>query len=411
MTDKTIVGFEEILDKVAGSNSPDFLREALVLVAKRIMEIEVTRISGAALGEHTDSRRDHRNGYRTRRWDTRAGTVELKVPRLRKAAYMPCFLNPRRRSEKALLAVIQEAYVHGVSTRKVEDLLQAMGLDGISKSEVSRVCQDLDVLVEAFRSRQLDAEAYPYLWLDARYEKVRVNGRIVSNAVVVAYGVRKTGEREILGVDVGPSESEEFWTEFLRSLVKRGFKGVQLVISDAHSGLKSALRAVLNGATWQRCRVHFMRNALAKVGKAQQQIIGATLRTIFAQPSQAEARKQLSLVARALERSHPKVSALLDEAGEDVIAYMGFPQAHWRQIHSTNPIERLNREIKRRTRVVGIFPNPAAVIRLVGALLIEQDEEWQIGRRYFSQASMELLYVQSEETKKEVTLLDAELVA
>lgn len=410
MTDKTILDFEAILDKVAAGESPDFLREALAMVAKRLMEIEVTRISGATLGERTEDRRDHRNGYRTRRWDTRVGSLELKVPRLRKTAFMPCFLNPRKRSEKALLAVIQEAYVHGVSTRKVEDLLQAMGLDGVSKSEVSRVCQELDVQVEAFRSRPLEA-GYPYLWLDARYEKVRVGGRIVSNAVVVAYGVHTSGERQVLSVDVGPSESEEFWKGFLRGLVDRGLTGVKLVISDAHSGLKRALRAVLGGATWQRCRVHFMRNALAKVGKKQQPIVSATLRTIFAQPSQEEARTQLQKIAKAVERSHPRLATLLDEAGEDVTAFMGFPRTHWRQIHSTNPLERLNREIKRRTAVVGIFPNPAAVIRLVGALLVEQNEEWQVGRRYFSQSSMELLYEQPETDKEDMTLLDAELAA
>jgi len=410
MTDSTILDFEEILDKVAAGGSPDFLKDALAVVARRLMELEVTRISGAGLGERTEDRRDHRNGYRARQWSTRVGTLDLKVPRLRNTAYMPCFLNPRKRSEKALLAVIQEAYVHGVSTRKVEHLLQAMGLDGVSKSEVSRVCQELDTQVEAFRSRQLDGEEYPYVWLDARYEKVRVDGRIVSNAVVVAYGVNKSGEREVVGADVGPSESEGFWKGFLRSLVERGLKGVQLVISDAHAGLKAALQAVLIGATWQRCRVHFMRNALAKVGKKHQQIIGATLRTIFAQPSQEDARRQLVTVARAVERSHPKVAALLDEAGEDVIAFMAFPQAHWRQIHSTNPLERLNREIKRRTAVVGIFPNPAAVMRLVGAILIEQNEEWQVGRRYFSQSSMEQLYEQPQ-NPKEVTLLDSDLAA
>lgn len=392
MADAKILDLDGLLDKVLSEGSPDFLRQALEAVAKQLMELEVTRLAGASIGERTGDRRDHRNGYRQREWKTRVGTLDLAVPRLRRTAYVPCFLEARRRSEKALLSVVQEAYVHGVSTRKVEDLLQAMGLDRISKSEVSRVCQELDEVVAAFRTRSLSGARYPYVWLDARYEKVRVDGRVVSNAVVVAYGVKETGEREVLGVDVGPSEHEEFWKQFLRSLVDRGLDGVQLVISDAHAGLKRALQAVLSGATWQRCRVHFMRNALSRVSKKAQPLVSATLKTIFAQPTQEAAREQIRRVVEALQKTHPRVAELLDEAGEDVIAYMAFPPEHHRQIHSTNPLERLNREIKRRTAVVGIFPNPASVVRLVGALLVEQNEEWQVGRRYFSQESMAKLY-------------------
>jgi transposase-like protein len=393
MADRRIIEFEDLLDKLLVEDNPDFLKEALRLLSSKLMEIEVTRLAGAGKGERCPAdRKDYRNGYRPRAWDTRVGSLALQVPKLRKTPYVPSFLEPRRRGEKALLNVIQEAYVLGVSTRKVEDLLQAMGLERVSKSQVSRICGELDGVVQAFRTQPLAPGRHPYVWLDARYERVRVDGRVVSNAVVIAYGVRDTGEREVLGVDVGASEDGEFWKQFLRSLVERGLNGVQLVISDAHAGLKKAIQAVLGGAAWQRCRVHFMRNALARVSKKAQPLISATLKTIFAQPNQKRARKKAREVADALRRTHPKVAELLDEATEDVIAFMGFPQAHWRKIHSTNPIERLNREIKRRTAVVGIFPNQAAVIRLVGMLLIEQNEEWAISRRYLSQESMAQLY-------------------
>lgn len=392
MADPRIMEFEALLDKVLTEESPDFLQEALRVLSSRLMELEVTRLTGAAKGERTPDRKDHRNGYRPRRWDTRAGTLGLQVPKLRRTPYVPCFLEPRRRGERALLSVVQEAYVHGVSTRKVEDLLQAMGVERISKSEVSRICKELDETVQEFRTRSLTECRYPYVWLDARYEKVRVDRRVVSNAVVVAYAVRETGEREVIGVDVGPSEEEAFWKQFLRGLVERGLSGVQLVISDAHAGLKKAIRTVLSGATWQRCRVHFMRNALSRVSKKTQPLISATLKTIFAQPSQKQALEQARKVADALRKTHPRVAELLDEAAEDVLAFMGFPRAHWRQIHSTNTVERLNREIRRRTAVVGIFPNQASLLRLVGMLLIEQNEEWTVSRRYLSQQSMAQLY-------------------
>jgi transposase-like protein len=300
-------------------------------------------------------------------------------------------LEPRRRAEQALLAVVQEAYVHGVSTRKVDELLKALSLDGMSKSEVSRICAELDPLVEAFRTRPLTGE-HPYVWVDATYHKVRVDGRVVSQATVVAVGVTQTGERQVLGLDVGPSEDRAFWTAFLRSLVKRGLRGVRLVISDAHEGLKAAIATVLSGATWQRCRVHFMRNLLATVPQGAREAVAAIVRTIFAQPDHASAMAQLRKVAEGLRSRLPATAALLEEAAEDVLAYKHFPVAHQRQLHSTNVLERLNKEIKRRSNVVGIFPNARACIRLVGAVLLEQDDEWAVAeRRYFSAESMQLL--------------------
>jgi transposase-like protein len=315
----------------------------------------------------------------------------LAIPKVRPGTYFPSLLQPRRRAEQALLTVVQEAYVHGVSTRKVDDLVKALGLDGMSKSEVSRICGDLDPLVEAFRTRALTGE-YPYLWLDATYHKVRIEGRVVSQATVVAIGVTLAGERQVLGVDVGSSEDRGFWTAFLRSLVKRGLAGVRLVISDAHEGLKQAIGTVLTGATWQRCRVHFMRNLLATVPHAMREPIAAIVRTIFAQPDYASALTQLHKVADGLRARLPQAAALLEDAAEDILAYKHFPEEHRQQLHSTNPLERLNKEIKRRSSVVGIFPNVRATIRLVGAVLLEQDDEWAVAeRRYFSVESMRRL--------------------
>jgi len=315
------------------------------------------------------------------------GTIPLRVPRVRDGSYFPRLLEPRTRAERALVAVVQEAYVGGVSTRRVDALVKSLGLEGISKSQVSRLCAELDAEVERFRTRPLGAD-YPYLWLDATFVKGRLEGRVVSLAVVIAVGVTAEGVREVLGVDIGPSEDGAFWLGFLRGLVARGLRGVQLVTSDAHEGLRQAIAAVLHGASWQRCRVHFLRNALALVPKAAQPLVAATLRTIFAQPTAEAARQQWRHVADGFRDRFPRVAALLDAAEDDVLAYVAFPSAHWRQIWSTNPLERLNRELKRRTDVVGIFPNPAAIIRLVGALLSEQHDEWQVGRRYFSRESM-----------------------
>ncbi|MHB8578213.1 MAG: IS256 family transposase, partial [Dehalococcoidia bacterium] len=342
---------------------------------------------GAGRYERTAERTGQRNGYRERQWATRVGTINLSVPRVRDSSYFPALLEPRRRAEQALVAVVQEAYVHGISTRKVDDLVQALGMTGISKSQVSRLCAALDDEVQHFRERRLEG-AYPYVWLDATFVKVRQDGRVVSQAVVIAIGVRTSGEREVLGVDVGPSEDGAFWLSFLRSLVARGLQGVQLVISDAHQGLRSAIAAVLAGASWQRCRVHFVRNALALVPKSAAEMVAAAIRTVFAEPDPASARQRWRLVADGFRKPYPRLAGLLDDAEADVLAYLGFPTAHWRQIWSNNPLERLNKEVKRRTDVVGIFPNSAAVLRLVGMVLAEQHDEWQAGRRYLSVESL-----------------------
>jgi transposase-like protein len=365
----------------------DLLREMMAYVANRMMDLEVENATGAAHGERSPARINHRNGYRQRAWDTRAGTVDLEIPKLRKGSYFPAFLEPRRASEKALTAVIQEAYVHGVSTRSVDDLVKAMGMTGISKSQVSRLCSEIDERVNAFLSRPIEG-SWPYLWIDATYVKVREAGRIVSVAVIIAVAVNTDGRREVLGLEVGPSEAEPFWTKFLRSLTRRGLRGVKLVISDAHEGLKKAASKVLS-ATWQRCRVHFMRNALAHVGAKQRQMVAAAIRTAFTQETPAAARKEWRAVADRLRERFPKLGELMDEAEDDVLAHMSFPKDHWTQIHSTNPLERLNGEIKRRTDVVAIFPNEAAIVRLVGAMLLEQNDEWAVQRRYMSLETLE----------------------
>ena len=378
----------EDLRKAGAEGDVDFLREGVKVLAEAVMEMEVSRKTGAGLYERRDERHNYRNGYRERWWDTRAGTVNLNIPRLRSGTYFPSLLEPRRRAEQALLSVVQEAYVLGVSTRKVDKLVKALGMDGISKSEVSRICQELDEGVSQWRNRLLEG-AYPYLWLDATYIKARDNGRVTNLAVVVAYGVRETGEREIIGIDIGPSEDGAFWTAFLRSLVSRGLKGVLLVVSDAHVGLINAIATTLTGAGWQRCRVHFMRNALARVPRGAQSMVAAAIRTIFTQPDKDSARDQIRRVSDSLQSRFAKVSELLDGAEDDLLAFMDFPREHWRQLSTTNPLERVNREIKRRTNVVGIFPNREAVIRLVGAILMEQQDEWTTGRRYFSTESMQ----------------------
>jgi putative transposase len=365
----------------------DVLRELVRWTIQELMEAEVAAQIGAGRYERSEDRSTQRNGYRARPWDTRVGTLELQIPKLRTGSYFPSWLEPRRRAEQALVAVVAEAYVQGVSTRKVEALVQALGIAGMSKSEVSRLAASLDEQVEAFRTRRLDA-AYPYLWVDARYEHVREGGRVVSMAVVVAYGVRADGVREVLGLDVGLSEEAVLWRSFFQGLVARGLHGVQLVISDAHVGLKQAIAEVFVGAAWQRCRVHFMRNLLARVPKAAQAMVAATVRTIFQQASRGAAQRQLREVCQTLQPRFPHAVALLEAAEEEIFTFYDFPTAHWRQIYSTNPLERLNKELKRRSAVVGIFPNRAAVIRLLGALLAEQNDEWLVGRHYFSETSM-----------------------
>jgi transposase-like protein len=388
----------EYLRKISVDLDGDFLREGVRLLAQLVMEGEVAEQIGAAKYQRTAERTTHRNGYREPRdWDTRVGTVELAIPKLRQGSYFPSFIEPRRRAEKALLAVVQQAYIEGVSTRKVDDLLQGLGLDRLDKSLVSRTCKELDTLVEEFRNRPLE-DSYPYIWFDAIYLKVRQNHRIVSLAAVIAIGVCETGERRVLGLATGASESEAFWSEFLRSLVGRGLKGVQLVISDSHEGLKAAISKVLTGATWQRCRVHFMRSLLAHVPQKDKSMVAALVRMVFAQTNRQAAGEQLAEAVRLMEPRWPKAAALLAEAENDVLAYMAFPAEHWTRIYSTNPLERLNREIKRRTEVVGVFPNEAAVIRLVGAVLMERADEWEVERRPFSLESMRKLTAPDPET-------------
>jgi len=354
MADPTIA-LLDYLRKIGADLDGDFLREGVQLLTQMLIELEAEDQIGAAKYERSPGRKTHRNGYRERTWETRVGEIPLSIPKLREGSFFPSLLEPRKRSEKALLAVVQTAYVQGVSTRKVDDLLQALGLTGIDKSKVSRICKELDEVVDAFRNRRLEG-GYPYLWLDALYLKVRQNHRIVSQAMVIAIGVRETGEREVLGFALGASEEEAFWLDFLRGLVRRGLTGVRLATSDAHEGLKAALDQVLAGVTWQRCRVHFMRNILAHVPKGDKAIVAAALRTIFAQPDRRAAGQQLAEVVGAMRTRWPKAAELLVEAEEDVLAYMAFPGEHWSRIYSTNPLERLNKEIKRRTYVVGSSP-------------------------------------------------------
>jgi transposase-like protein len=367
---------------VEKTSDADLLNEMIGFAANRLMALEADTLCNAGRHERTADRHNYRNGYRDRMWETRAGTVELQIPKLRKGSYFPVFLEHRRTSEKALIAVIQEAYVQGISTRSVDDLVKAMGMTGISKSEVSRLCAEIDERVKAFLNRPLEGD-WPYLWLDATYVKVRQAGRIVSVAVIIAVAVNAQGRREVLGITVMPSEAEAFWTEFLRSLTRRGLRGVKLVISDAHEGLKAAAAKVL-GASWQRCRVHFMRNALACVGKRNRAMVAAALRNAFEQPNREASRAQWTKLIDAFADPADKLAKLMREAEDDVFAYMAFPKDHWSQLHSTNPLERLNKEIKRRTNVVGIFPNDDAIIRLVGALMLEQNDEWAVTRRYMS---------------------------
>jgi len=363
-----------------------FLKELGQWTLQRLMEIEVDSRCGAGRHERSADRVNQRNGYRDRRLETRLGTMELQIPKLRSGSYFPSFLEPRRLSEQALVAVVQEAYVKGISTRKVDDLVQALGMSGISKSQVSRLCEGIDERVQSFLERPLEGE-WPYLWLDATYLKSREAGHVVNRALVVAIGVNQEGRREVLGMACGPAETEAFWLEFLRGLTRRGLKGVRLVISDAHEGLKAAAAKALH-ATWQRCRVHFMRNALAHVPRQQHQMVAAVIRTAFVQDNQAEAARQWREAADKLRARFPKLGDLMDDAEVDVLAFMGFPKDHWKQLASTNPIERLNKEIKRRSRVVGLFPNDASIMRLVGALLVEQTEEWHLTRRYMSNESL-----------------------
>lgn len=390
MADNKSMSLREAAGKVLVDEHADVLRESVALVVREVMEAEVTRLAGAGWYERDPDRQAYRNGYRLREWDTRVGTIELEIPRLRSGSYLPSFLEARRRSEQALVAVVQEAYVNGVSTRKVDRLVEQLGVASMSKDQVSRLCGLLDEQVGLFRERPLEGR-YPYLWLDAKTERVREPGGVRQKALVIAYAVHETGRREVIGLDVGEAETEAFWREFLRSLRARGLAGVRLVVSDAHEGLKQAIGKVM-GCAWQRCTVHFLRDMLGHVQRAQQQMVGAAIRQVFAAGSRAEAGAILTDVVARLEQVAPKVAGLLEAAEDDLLGFMAFPKEHWTKLRSTNPLERVNREIARRSDVVGIYPNDAAVIRLASMLLIEQNDEWLVTRRYLSQESIAAIY-------------------
>jgi putative transposase len=388
---------EEVVRQVLRDEHADVIRESVKAVAQEIMEAEISELIGAERGERSEDRATHRNGYRPRRWDTRAGEIELQIPKIRQGSYFPSFLQPRKRSEQALVSVVQQAYVCGVSTRRVDQLVESLGLR-ISRSEVSRIAGLLDEQVAAFRERPLEGR-YPYLFVDAKVEKVRDSGRVARKCVVIAHAVHETGRREIIGLDVGAAETEAFWRDFLRSLVARGLVGVQLAISDAHPGLKAALAQVL-GAPWQRCTVHFLRDLRGHARRDQHDALGAVIRSIFTAADGDEARRRLVDAVTQLQSRLPKVAALLEEAEDDVLAFYAFPAEHWPKLRSTNPLERFNREIARRTDVVGIFPDDPSLIRLVSMLAIEANDEWLVGRSYISRRSMTALY----ETRSEKTL-------
>jgi putative transposase len=397
----------DVVAKVMASEHGDFVRDAVALVAQELMEAEITAEVGAARGEVSPERIAHRNGYRPRPWETRVGEIELLIPRKRQGpAYFPSFLEPRRRSEQAIVAVVLEAYVNGVSTRKVDRLVEQLGIQGMSKDRVSALCAGLDEQVEAFRGRPLEGD-YPYLWLDAKHVKVRSGGHVRSKALVIAYAVHESGVREVLGLDIGEVESEAFWTEFLRSLRARGLQGVRLCLSDHHEGLKKAIARVLC-CPWQRCTVHFVRNMHQHCRPSQRGLVSAALRELFNAESGAQAKERVGHVIERLEPTAPKVCRLLEDAEEDLLAFYAFPAAHWSKLRSTNPLERVNREIGRRTDVVGIFPNDASAIRLAGALLVEQNDEWLVSRRYLSAESLALVLVDEDEREpKEVPTLEA----
>jgi len=396
----------EVVAKTLIDEHGDFLRDAVALVARELMEAEISADIGAELGQRSSTRTTQRNGYRPRSWETRVGDIDLDIPRKRSGeAYFPSFLQSRRRSEQAIVACVMEAYVNGVSTRKVDRLVSQLGIANMSKDRVSAMCRGLDEQVAIFRERALDGD-YPYLWLDAKHVKVRSGGHVRSKAVVIAYGVHDSGRREVIGLDLGEVESGAFWVEFLRGLRVRGLTGVRLAISDAHEGLKGAIERVL-GCPWQRCSVHFVRDMHQHCRPAQRGMVSAALREIFTAESYEAAKERMGVVLERLAGPVPKVAQLLEGAEEDLLAFYRFPSAHWSKLRSTNPLERVNREVGRRSDVVGIFPNDDSVIRLVGPLLMEQNDEWLVGRRYLSAESLALVLTGQAEDGKEVPELEA----
>lgn len=406
---KSSVSSEAWFRKRIEEADPDLLREMVKRFAEVLMGAEADGLCGAGYGQRSEGRSNHRNGYRVRRWDTRVGTIDLGIPKVRKGSYFPeWLLRPRRRAERALVQVVVESYVRGVSTRRVDGLVQSMGVEGMSKSQVSEMARELDSVVEQFRTRHLDEGPYVYVWLDAMVQRCREGGRVVNVAVVIATGINTEGRKVVLGFDTFTVEDEGSWTEFLRSLVERGLRGVLLVISDAHQGLKAAIAKTLSGASWQRCRTHFARNLLSRVPRSAQDLLAAMNRSIFAQITAQEVREQHERVIKQLCGRSPQAAELLEEAAEDILAFTAFPKEHWRQIWSNNPQERLIREIRRRTDVVSIFPNRQAIIRLVGAVLAEQDDEWLCARRYMSLHSMKKIHMpQQIQTQEEIKKLAA----
>jgi putative transposase len=400
MAERQSMTTPEVVAKTLIEEHSDFLAEAVAMVAAQLMEAEIAAEIGATRGERSSERATHRNGYRPRLWETRVGEIELAVPRKRSgAAYFPSFLEPRRPCEQAIVSVVMEAYVNGVSTRKVDRLVEQLGISGMSKDRVSALCRELDERVEAFRNRPLEG-AFPYLWLDAKHLKVRDRGSVRSKALVIAYAVHETGRREVIGIDIGETETEAFWVQFLRDLVARGLSGVRLAISDEHQGLKAAIERVL-ACPWQRCTVHFVRNMHGHCRRDERGLVSAALREIFDAPDAEVARERFGAVLERFRDTVPKVAELLEDAEEDLLAFYAFPQAHWPKLRSTNPLERVNREIGRRTDVVGIFPNDRALVRLAASVVIEQNDEWLVGRRYLSNHSLDAVLDQKKKDDKD----------